>query len=226
MRFPSLHSWSLTPSEAIALQKELAADIDVGRPLIDLELVAGSDVSCNRFSKILHAGVVVWRASDGAIVETGKAVGESRFPYIPGLLSFREAPVVLRAFAKLRRRPDAVILDGQGFAHPRRFGLACHLGLWLGLPCLGCAKTRLVGTAKEPGKRPGALAPLRHHDEVIGSVVRTKKGTKPLFVSAGHLIDLASAVRLVLACCRGYRLPEPMRLAHLQVNEQRKNGEW
>jgi len=224
MEIPSLHSWDLTPTEAVALQRKLAGKIDTRRPLTDCELVAGADVSYNRFSPVFYAAVVVVRAGDGAIVETQSAVRESPFPYVPGLLSFREGPVLLEVFAKLKIRPDAVMFDAAGFAHPRRFGLACHLGLWLDLPSIGCAKSILVGKAKSPGKKPGSLAPLKVGKEVIGTALRTKHDIKPVYVSVGHKIDLASAVRLTLACCRGYRVPEPTRQAHLHVNVLRRNA--
>jgi deoxyribonuclease V len=222
MDIPPLHSWSLTPTEAIALQRELAGRIDTRAPLTRYELVAGADVSYNRFSPNLYAAVVVLRSSDWSVVEVQTAAGQSAFPYVPGLLSFRESPIVLEAFARLKATPDVVMCDGQGFAHPRRFGLACHLGLWLELPCLGCAKTRLLGTFREPGKRAGAMTQLRDKDEVIGRVVRTKFATNPVYVSVGHRIDLASAVRLVLRSCRGFRIPEPTRQAHIHVNALRR----
>jgi deoxyribonuclease V len=224
MNLQALHSWDLTPTEAIALQRELAGRIDTRTPLTHCKLVAGADVSYNRFSPTFYAAVVVLRADDWTIVETQGAVRESPFPYIPGLLSFREAPVLLEAFAKLKSMPDAVMLDGQGMAHPRRLGIASHVGLWLDLPCVGCAKSRLTGTYKEPAPQAGSLAPLVDRGEVIGSVVRTKDRVKPLFVSAGHKIDLPSAVRLVLQACQGYRLPEPTRQAHLHVNALRRAG--
>lgn len=224
MDIPSLHPWNLTPTEAVSLQRELAARIDTRTPLGRCELIAGADVSYNRFSPICYASVVVLRADDWSIVESQHAVARSAFPYIPGLLSFREIPIVLEAFAKLRCRPDVVMCDGQGFAHPRRLGLASHLGLCLQLPTIGCAKSRLIGTHREPGPKPGARAPLRDGKDVIGSVVRTKLNVKPLYISVGHLIDRASAVRLVLRCCRGYRLPEPTRQAHLLVNEIRRSS--
>jgi deoxyribonuclease V len=224
MDIPSLHSWDLTPTEAVALQRELAGRIDTRSPLTGCELVAGADVSYNRFSPVFYAAVVVVRVSDGAIVETQSAVRETPFPYVPGLLTFREGPVLLEVFAKLKTRPDAVIFDGAGYAHPRRFGLACHLGVWLDVPSIGCAKSILVGKVRAPGKKPGSRAPLKDGKEIIGSAVRTKHGIKPVYVSVGHKIDLASAVRLTLECCRGYRLPEPTRQAHRQVNELRRSA--
>src|SRR5262245_208007 len=144
MKFRTLHGWDLTPREAIALQKNLFRRLNVTRPLSDgFELVAGADASYNRFSRIICASVVVWRATTGEVVETADAVLETHFPYVPGLLSFREAPALLAAFAMLTTRPDVILVDGQGFAHPRRFGIASHLGLWLKRPTIGCAKTRL-----------------------------------------------------------------------------------
>lgn len=224
MQILSLHSWDLTPSQAVALQRELAQRVDVRQPLTHCELIAGADVSYNRFSSTFYSGVVVWRLADGQIIERQGAVAETPFPYVPGLLSFREAPVLLQAFARVQSEPDVVMLDGQGIAHPRRLGLASHLGLWLDRPCLGCAKSRLIGEYKEPGRRAGSLAPLVHHGEIIGEVVRTKTGVKPVFVSPGHRIDPRSAVEVVLASCRGYRIPEPTRQAHLFVNALRRSG--
>jgi deoxyribonuclease V len=224
MKIHSLHSWDLSPADAVALQRELATRVDVRTPLSHAELIAGADVSYGRFSDTFFASVVVLRMSDLQVVEDQGAVRETTFPYVPGLLSFREAPVLLEAFAKVQAEPDVVVLDGQGLAHPRRLGLACHLGLWLERPCLGCAKSRLVGRFKEPGPIPGAVSPLLDGDEVVGQVVRTKKKTKPVFVSAGHHIDLRSAVEVVLATCRGYRIPEPTRQAHLHVNALRREA--
>jgi deoxyribonuclease V len=169
-------------------------------------------------------GVVVLRMDDLTVVEQRGVVCEVTFPYIPGLLSFRETPVLLKAFEKIERVPDAVIVDGHGYSHPRRFGFACHLGLWLNLPSVGCAKTRLIGTHREPGRKADSVAPLKDHDEIIGQVVRTKTGVKPVFVSVGYKIDLPSAAELVLATCRGYRLPEPTRQAHLHVNSLRRQA--
>ncbi len=222
MRSSPLHSWSLTPKEAIALQKRFAGRIDATTPIGDCELVAGADASYSLFSPTFYAAVVVIRVKDGSVVETANAVGTSPFPYVPGLLSFREAPILLDAFSRLKHRPDALFIDGHGMAHPRRIGIASHVGLWLDLPTIGCAKSRLIGEFREPGLKPGAHTALRDADEIIGRVLRTKLATKPLFISVGHKIDLPSAVRLVLKCCRGYRVPEPTRQAHLAVNELRR----
>src|SRR5687767_1823395 len=151
MNIPHLHDWPATEAEAVALQESLAGRVDVSRPLETFEFVAGCDVAYHLTEPVLFAAVVVVRASDRSVVETRTVTREVNFPYIPGLLSFRELPALLAAFTDLRHTPDAVMLDGQGVAHPRRFGVACHLGLWLDLPCLGCAKTWLVGDYGEPG---------------------------------------------------------------------------
>jgi deoxyribonuclease V len=222
MRLRRLHPWDVTPDEAVALQHRFAGQLDLSRPLAGAELVAGADVSYNRFSDVICASVVVWRASDGAVVETQDAVAETHFPYVPGLLSFREAPALLAAYEKLQTVPDAVLFDGQGIAHPRRMGIASHLGLWVGRPSVGCGKSKLYGRFEEPGAEAGAMSPLTARGDVIGQVVRTKARVQPVFVSPGHLIDMASAVRLVLATTRGRRLPEPSRLAHEAANALRR----
>jgi deoxyribonuclease V len=222
MKVPRLHAWNLTPKNAVALQRELAGKIDSASPLAKCDLFAGADVSCNRFASTIFAGVVVWRASDGAVIERQAVVAETDFPYVPGLLTFREAPALIRAFRKLRSTPDVVLVDGQGIAHPRRIGLAAHVGLWLGIPTVGCAKTRLCGRFDPPAEIAGSTSLLVDRDEVVGTVVRTKTRTNPLFVSPGHRIDVAGAVRAVFAGLRGYRLPEPTRLAHVFVNEERR----
>jgi deoxyribonuclease V len=217
-----LHDWNLTPTEAVALQRELSGKVDTRTPLVRCDLVAGADASYNRFSPVFYAVVVVLRTSDWTIVEKQEVVRESPFPYVPGLLSFLEAPALLDAFAKLETKPDAVMIDGQGIAHPRRIGIASHVGLFLDVPTVGCAKSRLTGIYKEPRRPRGSLAPLRDKGDVIGSIVRTRDGVKPVFVSVGHKIDQASAVRLVLQCAQGYRIPEPTRQAHLHVNDLRR----
>lgn len=221
MKIHRLHSWDVSPKEAVALQRELAQRVDARTPLSRWKYVAGADVSYNRFSPILYAGVVVLRTSDMAVVEKRGLVFETGFPYVPGLLSFREAPALLEVFRRLSTEPDVVMLDGQGLAHPRRIGFACHVGLWLDRPTIGCAKSVLVGQYTRLGQRRGAVVPLRDREEVVGMAVRTRAATKPVFVSVGHRADLPSAVRLVLETCRGYRVPEPTRQAHLLVNSLR-----
>jgi len=166
--------------------------------------------------------VVVWHPKSGEVVETADAVLETHFPYVPGLLSFREAPALLAAFAMLNTRPDVVLMDGHGVAHPRRIGIASHLGLWLKRPTIGCAKTRLCGEYKEPRVAQGSTSPLTHDGEVIGQMLRTKRGARPLFISVGNMIDVESAVRVVLATTRGRRMPVPSLLAHEAANSLRR----
>ncbi len=218
MEIHPLHRWDLTEAEAVALQREMAQRVITNTPLEKCELIAGTDVSYNRYSSLFYAGVVVLRVDDLSVVERQSAQADSPFPYIPGLLSFREAPVVLEALGRVKSRPDAIMFDGQGIAHPRRLGIASHIGLWVDVPCIGCAKSRLCGRYKEPDLAAGSRSPLVDRGEVIGSVVRTRTGVKPVYVSPGNRIDLESSVHWVLATCRRYRLPEPTRLAHQYVN--------
>jgi deoxyribonuclease V len=191
-------------------------------PPLPCTLIAGADVSYNKYSPTVFAGVVVLRLPELTVVEKCGASIECHFPYIPGLLSFREAPALLKAFARMKSSPDVVMLDGQGLAHPRRFGLACHVGIWLDRPTLGCAKSRYIGTYREPGRKAGSSSRLTDRGDVVGRVVRTKLEVKPVFVSTGHRMTLDYAVRLTLACGAGYRIPEPTRQAHLYVNALRR----
>ncbi len=204
------------------MQRRLAALVDIQTPLTGCRLIAGADVSYSRFSNTLFAGIVVLRLPDLVVVETQGVVFETRFPYVPGLLSFRETPALLQAYENLKTRPDAVILDGHGFAHPRRVGFASHFGLWIDRPTVGCAKSLLIGQHRDLGDEVGDQASLLHQGEVIGMAVRTRRRARPVFVSIGHRIDLAGAVRLVLETGKGYRLPEPTRQAHRLVNELRQ----
>ena len=208
--------WDLTPAEARQEQERLRGRIRICRlPWRRLEVVAGCDVAVS--GDRLHAAVLVYHLPTMEPVDSAAAEDACRFPYIPGLLSFREVPVLLQAFAGLRVRPEAVLCDGQGRAHPRRFGLASHLGVLLDLPTVGCAKSRLIGSYREPGKRRGSWADLQDADERIGAVLRTRDEVRPLFISVGHRAAIADAVRLVLACGRGFRLPEPTRRADQEV---------
>ncbi|MHC4481020.1 MAG: deoxyribonuclease V [Planctomycetota bacterium] len=217
MQISELHEWDLTPAEARQLQKELADQIEL-RPLPPCpEFLAGADVAFDRELDMVFAAVIVFAYPELEPVEQATARQTAPFPYVPGLLSFREAPVVLDAFRKLRHEPDVVFFDGQGYAHPRRLGLASHIGLWLRRPTVGCAKSRLIGEHEEPGLRRGQAMPLRDGGEQIGVVLRTREGVSPIFVSPGHLADFATSRSMVLDCCQGYRLPEPTRLAHTAV---------
>ncbi len=225
MEIPELHPWPKSYHEAITLQESLAGRIILKAPKGNRIIrVAGLDVSSISSRGIIWAAVVILKLPEMVKVEEAFASMETDFPYIPGLLSFRELPVVIAALRKLKQIPDALICDGQGLAHPRFFGLACHLGLWLNLPTAGCAKSRLVGEAPEPGLQAGKYQPIRYKHRIVGSLLRTRIGVKPVYVSPGHLMDVAGARRLVLTCCQGRRLPEPTRLAHQAVNRARKEG--
>lgn len=220
--YEQLHEWSLTPREAIELQKELRERVNIMPLARRVETIAGADISFNKFSPVVYAGIVVLRLPTMEVIEEVGVVSESRFPYVPGLLSFRETPSVLEAWSKLKTEPDAVMFDGQGIAHPRRIGIASHVGLLIERPTLGCAKSVLVGKYEEPPLARGEWTALIDKDETVGAAVRTKARVQPIFVSPGHLIDLAGAIDLTLACDGGYRQPEPTRRAHLLVNALRR----
>ncbi len=221
MHVRALHSWDVSPQEAIAIQRRLRSRLRLNGDG-PFATVAGIDVSYDDASKLMFAGVVVMSGDGRQVLETATAALRARFPYIPGLLSFREMPAVIKAWTKLKTLPECVICDGHGFAHPRRFGLACHLGLLLGRPSIGCAKSLLVGTHHQPGKRRGSVEALLDGGEQIGAVVRTRHGVAPVYVSQGDRISLDAAVQTVLDACAGYRLPEPTRRAHLLVSEMRR----
>ncbi len=222
MDFAELHPWDLDMRQAVELQRRLAGKVRLDSVLGDsVTTVAGVDVSYEKQGNQFFAAIVVLDFSSLTVIEEATAEDRVAFPYVPGLLSFRELPVLLQAFRGLKRIPDVVLVDGQGIAHPRRLGLASHLGLWLQLPTIGCAKSRLCGEHEEPGPGKGAQVPLVIGDEVLGAVIRTRDRVKPLYVSPGHLMNVATAVRLTLACTRRYRLPEPTRLAHHLSNRIR-----
>ena len=224
MKIRSLHPWTVTPKEAVAIQRRLAGRVINTTRLGPVRVVAGADIAICKESNDGYAGVVVMSFPDLEIVETAAVLAPLSFPYIPGLLSFREIPLLLKAFSRLTRVPDLILVDGQGIAHPRRFGIACHLGLLLDRPTIGCAKTRLVGRHKAPPLRRGGITHLYDDNHrVIGAVVRTKDRTNPIYVSIGHKVDLRTAIRYTLACGRGYRVPEPTRRAHLYVEEIQRN---
>lgn len=219
------YDWTLTPREAIALQAKLAKRVVRRGGPKKVSLVAGVDVSTSRFSRRAWGGVVVLRFPDLAVVEERGGEAEVRFPYIPGLLAFREIPLILDLFDRLTNKPDLLFVDGQGIAHPREFGIASHLGLLLGIPTIGCAKSRLYGSHADPGFLRGSGAALvGGKGKVIGCVVRTKDGTRPVYISIGHKIGLPAAVRWTLACSAGCRLPEPTRQAHLFVTRLRREA--
>lgn len=207
------HSWAVSPQEAEAIQRRLAPLVQE-TPLASMpRTVAGIDVSVA--ADRARSAIVILTYPDLQPLEQVTAEQMVTFPYVPGFLSFREVPVILSALRQLSTIPDLLLCDAQGRAHPRRLGLASHLGVLTDLPTIGCAKSRLTGEYEEPGDEPGAWTPLMDRDEVIGAVLRTRAGVKPVYVSVGHRVDLAGAIAIVIACCRGYRLPEPTRLAHL-----------
>ncbi len=220
--FKSLHFWNLAPREAVELQRKLREQIRIEPLLRDIQTVAGADISFNKYSTTLYAGIVVLRLPSLETVEEVGVESETQFPYVPGLLSFREMPPLLEAWAKLKTEPDAVMFDGQGLAHPRRIGIACHAGLFLERPTIGCAKSVLVGKYDEPPAERGAWTPMIDRGEALGVALRTKSKVAPVYVSPGHRIDLQGAIDLALRCDGGYRVPEPTRRAHLLVNALRR----
>lgn len=214
MKAARLHGWNLTPAQAFEVQRNLAGRIVSRGDLSGVRFVAGVDVSVRRASGVGRGAVAVLTYPGLDLVETQVAERRVDFPYVPGLLSFREGPVVLEACEKLSHEPDLILVDGQGLAHPRRLGLASHLGLLWDKPTIGCAKSRLCGEHGPVGTERGDSAILVDGDDTIGMVLRTRTNVKPLYVSVGHCMDLNAAVRWVLKCSRGFRLPEPTRLAH------------
>ena len=223
-RYEQIHEWAMKPKEAVELQKKLRERVRIEPLKKKVETIAGADISFNKFSPVVYAGLVVMRLPSLEVIEEVGVVSETQFPYVPGLLSFRESPSVLEAWSKLKTEPDAVMFDGQGIAHPRRVGIASHVGLIINRPTLGCAKSVLVGKYEEPGEERGSWAPLvdPKNGETVGAALRTKTRTQPIYVSPGHLIDLEGAVRLTLGADGGYRQPEPTRRAHLLVNALRR----
>ncbi|MDX2241177.1 MAG: deoxyribonuclease V [Leptolyngbyaceae cyanobacterium bins.302] len=214
LQITSLHGWDLSTEEAIALQQELRSQVILTDDFDSVQYVAGVDVGFEAEGTITRAAVAVLTLEDLQVVDRAIARRPTTFPYIPGLLSFREVPAVLDALEKLTILPNLLLCDGQGTAHPRRFGIACHLGLLTNTPAIGVAKSLLVGKHAEPGNDRGSQQPLIHKGETIGVALRTRPGTKPLFISPGHRISLESAIAHTLRCITKYRLPETTRHAH------------
>jgi len=219
MKYLKLHPWNVSHKKAIEIQERLKKSIVLKFAVKKPELIAGADVSYTKKSEIFYASVVVFKLQTMEKVEEVTANGKVGFPYISGLLSFRESPILLKAFAKIKSEPDVIILDAQGIAHPRGIGLASHIGLLLNKPSIGCAKTRLIGEYNEVGGEAGCHSPLTIKEKIVGAVLRTRKNIKPVFVSPGHKIDLNTSIDLVLQSCCGYRLPEPIRQAHNLVKK-------
>lgn len=222
MKVKILHDWDLSYKQAALLQNQLAGKVEF-KPLKKCQLIAGLDCALSKDGqRIVACAVVLKRYKDRFdVLETKSAVRKTPMPYIPGLLSFRESPACLAAVEKLKIDPDVFIVDGQGIAHPRRLGLAAHLGLFFNKPTIGCAKSRLTGTYRQPPQQKGRFSLLKDNDEVIGAVVRTRDNVKPVFVSVGNKCLLADAIKIVLDCALKFRLPEPTRFAHSQVSKLR-----
>ncbi|MBE0415683.1 MAG: deoxyribonuclease V [Dehalococcoidia bacterium] len=215
MRWHNLHSWQVSVAEAQEIQRSLASKVSRENEVQTPRLIAGVDISHEDKRGLAKGAVAVLRFPELVLVERSVVEQRVSFPYVPGLLSFRETPLIVAACEGLSLTPDLFIADAQGIAHPRRLGLASHLGLLLDVPTIGCAKSILCGRHGELGEEPGSHAPLFDGDEVIGAALRTKRGTNPVYVSIGHKVDLEAALKWVMACLKGYRLPEPTRLAHL-----------
>lgn len=224
MKLPRVpHRWGLSPARAIRVQRRLAGLVQEAPAAGPLRFVAGLDAAFSRDGRRCLAVAVLWDREARAVIEVTTASRPLRFPYVPGLLSFREAPALLAALRKLRHPADVLLCDGQGRAHPRRFGIACHLGVLCDLPAVGCAKSRLVGEAAMPGAERGSWTPLLAGGETVGCLLRTRPAGRPLFVSVGHRLSLPQARELVLDCGSGFRLPEPTRQADRLVAAW-KNG--
>ena len=222
MEARALHRWRVSYRDAVAIQESLRERLRIEPLARSVHRVAGTDVAYSRASHRMYAAVVLVRLPSLEVIETAEWYGRASFPYIPGLLTFREVPPLLEAFRQLRTEPDALLFDGQGLAHPRHFGLACHGGLLFEMPSVGCAKSRLVGEHGRVGAERGLTAALTHQGRTVGAVLRTRRGIKPVYVSPGHLVDVPSAVSLVLACTGRFRIPEPIRLAHHATTAMRR----
>lgn len=227
MKLLKIHKWNVSTKEAVEIQKQFCKSVILRELDKPVKVIAGCDVAFNEKMEIACAGVVLMSFPELEVISKKVAFSNIRFPYIPGLLSFRETPALLRVFKKINIDIDLVFVDGYGIAHPRKFGLASHLGIFLDLPAIGCGKTYLLGEYQEPKDFSGSYEPLILNGEVVGAVVRTKANVKPVFVSVGHKLNLNDAINFTLRCCKGYRLPEPIRQAHLLVNtEIRKKQEY
>ncbi len=231
MKIPrALYTWRLTPRQAMVFQKQMARRVSSDKPAGEIRFIAGLDAAFSSDGERCISGVVLWDMREQKVLEQHTAARKLTFPYIPGLLSFRESPALIAALRKLKHTPDALLCDGHGLAHPRRFGIACHLGVICSLPSIGCAKSVLIGTSGELPAERGARVPLTDQGQVIGTVLRTQTGIRPVYVSIGHKMDLRMAERIVLTCATQYRLPEPTRLADILVaaakRALRRNTPW
>jgi deoxyribonuclease V len=225
VKYLALHSWNVTPEQARQIQISLKSRLELADRLGEIQLIAGADIALDTEVGAGVGGLIVYRWPGLDEVERQFARRKLTFPYVPGLLAFREAPVLLDAFEKLRSEPDLIFYDGHGYSHPRRFGITCHLGILLDRPTIGCAKSRLVGHFEEPPPEAGTTSPLCDGEETIGAVLRTRDHVQPIFVSQGHRVGLATAVDWTLRVCDGYRIPKPTREADHFV-EMVKANRW
>jgi deoxyribonuclease V len=221
---PAPHPWDVTPAEAIAIQQRLREQIRLVPLERSIQLIAGVDAGFTDAGRTARAAVALYRFPELELAESHTALDPVRFPYVPGLLSFREIPVVLKVLDKLSQRPDLLLCDGQGIAHPRRMGIAAHLGLATGIPSIGVGKSRLTGRYQEPGPEKGEQSPLMAGRERIGTVLRSRTGIRPLFVSPGHLVSHDDAIAWVMRCLTRYRLPEPIRAADRLASARATRG--
>ncbi len=217
VKYQKLHSWDVTPKEAVKIQTGLRERIVLHDSFDGIKIIAGADVSFDKNKNEGYGGVITYSFPDLKEIERKGARKKLTFPYIPGLLTFREAPVLLKAFASLKIEPDLIMFDGQGLAHFRRMGIATHMGILFNKPTIGCAKSRLIGTFEEPGEDVGCYTFLLDNGETVGTVLRTRKRVHPIFVSQGNMISLETSIEIVLKCVDGYRIPKPTREADRYV---------
>lgn len=223
MRIKQIHDWDLSYREAVELQKELAGKLQIAPFSKEIHYAVGVDISCNFHSNYLFSAAVVWDAQKGEVIETETADGETTFPYIPGLLSFREAPLIIKALEKLDTVPDVILVDGHGIAHPRGFGIASHIGILIEIPTIGVAKKKLAGEYDMPGLDKFSVTDIILDEKPIGAVLRLRRSVKPIFISPGNRIDIDSSVGVVKRTITRFRLPEPIRFAHQACNNARKS---
>jgi deoxyribonuclease V len=209
-----LHSWKVSIEEAIRIQEDLRKHIILENTCSEIRSIGGADVAYSKDGNFLFGAIAVLSFPKMEPLETSTAHGEASFPYIPGLLSFREAPILIETFKKLKVKPEVMIYDGQGIAHPRGIGLATHMGIWLDLPSIGCTKTPLLNDFKWPRLSKGSYESIRREGKEVGAVLRTKDKVKPIFISPGHRIDLQTSIQLILDTCSKFRIPDPLRRAH------------
>jgi len=222
MKIKPLHPWEVAPEEAASIQEKLRKKIRLKGKVDNLQRIAATDVAYS--NDVAIAGVISFSYPELLVLEKNLVLFPVKFPYIPGLLSFREGPPIIEAFKKLKQKPDLLLFDGQGIAHPRRMGIATHLGIYLNIPSIGCAKSKLIGEHALLKNEKGAYQPLYDGGEMIGFVIRCKKDVRPVFISPGSFIDFEAALKIVLILCRGHKIPEPLRLVHMFVNKKKKEG--